>query len=98
MILLMEMLGRVTSIVKNEIATAGHVRSQPLVVADNPVWDLSSKRADRVRSMLEEQGIPSQRIQRVTGYADRKPMSKNPLAIRNNRIEIILLRNPIGRR
>jgi chemotaxis protein MotB len=36
--------------------------------------------------------MDSARIQRVTGYADRVPVTTDPLAIRNNRIEIVLLR------
>lgn len=97
MLLLMEMIARVTLITTNDIATTGYVRSQPLVVADNPVWDLSTKRADTIRALMESNGVPAGRIQRVTGYADRKPKSRNPMAIRNNRVEIVLLRNPIGR-
>jgi chemotaxis protein MotB len=97
MVLLMEMISRVSLITKNDMATVGYVRSQPLVVADNPVWDLSTRRADKIRSMLEENGVPAARLQRVTGYADRKPKSRNSMAIRNNRVEVVLLRNPIGR-
>ncbi|NIY79336.1 MAG: flagellar motor protein MotB [Rhodobacteraceae bacterium] len=93
--LLVEMLSEVFKIVRNDIAVSGYVRSQPLVVADNPVWDLSTKRADQVRLLLEKNGTPSARIQRVTGYADRKPAVGNPMAARNNRVEIVLLRKQI---
>ena len=34
-------------------------------------------------------------MQRVTGFADRQPVSGNPLSVRNNRIEIILLRSKL---
>lgn len=90
--LLIEMLSEVFKIVRNEIAITGYVQSQPLVVADNPVWGLSTQRADQVRLLLEENGTPAKRIQRVTGYADRKPAVGNPMAVRNNRVEIVLLR------
>lgn len=93
--LLVDMLSEVFKIVRNDVAITGHVRSQPLVVADNPVWDLSTRRADQVRLLLEDSGTPSQRIQRVTGYADRKPAIGNPMSSRNNRVEIVLLRNQI---
>ncbi|SFJ60924.1 OmpA/MotB family protein [Celeribacter neptunius] len=93
--LLVQMLAEVIKIVRNDIAVNGYVRSQPLVVADNPVWDLSTKRADRVRLLLETNGTPAKRIQRVTGYADRKPAIGNPMSTRNNRVEVILLRNQI---
>ena len=95
--MLLEMMGRVLSIVKNEIAVTGYVRSEALVVVDNPVWDLSTQRADRIRIMLEDNGLQSNRIQRVTGYADRKPAVRNPMAVRNNRVEIILLRNDFSK-
>ncbi|WP_226551598.1 OmpA/MotB family protein [Celeribacter naphthalenivorans] len=95
MTLLVEMLSEVFKIVRNDIAVTGYVRSQPLVVADNPVWDLSTKRADQVRLLLERNGTPTARIQRVTGYADRKPAVGNPMAARNNRVEIVLLRKQI---
>ncbi|RPE64753.1 chemotaxis protein MotB [Pacificibacter maritimus] len=91
--LLVSMMARVFSVVKNDIAITGFVRSEPLVVVDNPVWDLSTQRADKIRILLEESGITPKRIQRVTGYADRKAAVRNPMAVRNNRVEIILLRN-----
>lgn len=94
---LLSMMGRVLSVVKNDVAITGYVRSEPLVVVDNPVWDLSTQRADTIRKMLEESGVPSNRIQRVTGYADRKPALRNPMAVRNNRVEIILLRNEFSK-
>ncbi|WP_321367279.1 flagellar motor protein MotB [uncultured Celeribacter sp.] len=95
--LLIEMLSEVFKIVRNEIAITGYVQSQPLVVADNPVWGLSTQRADQVRLLLEENGTPAKRIQRVTGYADRKPAVGNPMAVRNNRVEIVLLRKQPGK-
>lgn len=93
--MLLEMMGRVLSVVQNEVAVTGYVRSEPLVVVDNPVWDLSTQRADKIRVLLEENGVKPNRIQRVTGYADRKPAVGNPMAVRNNRVEIVLLRDDL---
>jgi chemotaxis protein MotB len=42
--------------------------------------------------LLESGGLAARRIHRVTGHADRKLAVANPMAARNNRIEIILLR------
>ncbi|WP_434289780.1 flagellar motor protein MotB [Celeribacter sp. SCSIO 80788] len=95
LVLLVGMLSEVFKVVRNDIAITGYVRSEPLVVADNPVWDLSSRRADQIRLLLEANGTPSKRIQRVTGSADRKPAVGNPMALRNNRVEIVLLRNQV---
>jgi chemotaxis protein MotB len=59
---------------------------------ENPVWDLSADRAQVTRGMLEDAGVVADRIQRIAGFADRKPATTDPKALRNNRIEIILLR------
>ena len=77
----------------NAIAVQGHVASVPVVSRANPVWQNSSNRADAVRRLLTEAGLEGARMRRVTGYADRVPVLENRLAVRNNRIEIILLRS-----
>ena len=43
--------------------------------------------------LLEAEGIRPARLRRVTGHADREPATRNPLSIRNNRLEVILLRS-----
>jgi len=88
-----KMMADVFGIVENEVAVNGHIKSHPIVLAESPVWDLSSARADQLRQLLEEAGFDAKRIQRVTGYADRKPAVTNPMAVRNNRMELILLRS-----
>ncbi len=89
---LTKVVAGVFALVTNEVAVAGFTRARPVVVADNPVWDLSGGRADRTRRLLIAQGLPEARVHRVSGYADRKPVAANPMAVRNNRIEMILLR------
>jgi len=89
---LVDMVGSVIITATNEIAIGGHVRSQPVVVAQNPVWDMSARRASRTRMMLEGYGIDPTRMARVTGHADREPAHQNPMVTRNNRVEIVLLR------
>jgi len=79
--------------VENGIAVDAHTRARPVVLADSPVWDLSTARANAMRRLLEASGIKRGRLRRVTGHADRKPAVSNPLAIRNNRLEVILLRS-----
>jgi len=90
---LARMIARVTGNVLNDVALGGHVRAQPVVLANNPVWELSLARAGRMRRLLEGSGMEEERIRRMTGHADRKPAVKNPMANRNNRLEVILLRN-----
>jgi chemotaxis protein MotB len=86
--LLAEVLGLTT----NEIAVNGHLRAYPVTLIENPVWDLSAARAQAMRTQLETAGIPAERVQRIAGFADRKPVTPDPSEVRNNRIEVILLR------
>lgn len=88
-----KMFARVFSIVENDIALAGFTRARPVVQADNPVWDLSVGQAQAIRQIMEEAEFDPARVARVTGHADRRPVAPDPLAIRNDRIEIILLRS-----
>ncbi|KIC10345.1 chemotaxis protein MotB [Leisingera sp. ANG-M1] len=89
---LVRMIARVSEGVESNAAIGGHIRSHPVVLARNPVWELSHTRADKTRVLLESGGLAARRIHRVTGHADRKLAVANPMAARNNRIEIILLR------
>lgn len=86
--ILSNVLGRV----RNEIAISGHVRSYPEVLIQSPVWALSDARAHALRNLMGEAGFNDKRVQRVTGYADRRNRSINPMDPNNNRIEVILLR------
>ena len=87
-----QMLTEVLAITTNKLAVNGHVRSFPITLIDNPAWAMSAARAQSMRGLLEETGIDSARITRISGFADRKPVTTNPMAIRNNRLEVILLR------
>jgi chemotaxis protein MotB len=89
---LADLLAEVLNLTGNEIAVSGFLRAHPVTLIDNPVWDLSALRAQAARVMLETAGIDPARMQRVSGYADRKPAVSDPAAERNNRIEVILLR------
>ncbi len=90
------MLSRVFGLVKNGVAFNGHVQAAPEVLRVNPTWDLSTARAQTVRGLLEDRGLRDARVRRVTGHADRKPVAPNPMAARNNRIELVLLRSDTG--
>ena len=86
------LLAEVLNLTTNEIAVSGHLRALPVTLIDNPVWDLSADRAQATRGLLETAGLDPARMQRISGYADRKPAVTAPADPRNNRIEIILLR------
>lgn len=93
--ILEEMAGMLTAVfglVENRVAINGHIRALPEVLRNNPVWDLSTARAMRMRLLLDAEGFAPRRVQRVTGFADRQPSVRNPMASRNNRLEVILLR------
>ncbi|WP_343116375.1 flagellar motor protein MotB [Ostreiculturibacter nitratireducens] len=90
---LSEMVARVFSLASNGVAVNGHLAAAPEVLRDNPVWDLSTRRAQRMRGMLESAGLEARRVERVTGYGDRKPALRNPMAVGNNRMELVLLRS-----
>ena len=87
------MLADVFGLVTNGIAIQGHVRSYPIVLLKTPIWDLSINRALVMRSMLQAAQIPTERFRRIAGMADRNLSVRNPMAGRNNRIEMILLRS-----
>ena len=86
-------IAEVFRLANNSIAVQGHTAAVPLVARINPVWERSATRADRTRQALIQLGLSDARMQRVSGFADRKLVAQNALSIRNNRIEIILLRN-----
>lgn len=90
---LITLISATAATVTNDIAVGGHVASNPIVLANSPVWELSAQRASRARLLLEERDVKSQRIQRVTGHANREPVLQDTMAKRNNRIEVILLRD-----
>ena len=86
-------LARASEVVTNQMAIEGHVASYPLVLARDPSWDVSGLRASAFRELLTGDGVSENRIKRVTSYADREPVHVNPMNPRNNRIEVVFLRD-----
>lgn len=82
-------------VVVNGVAFEGHVASPPLVLRGRDPWTAAVSRADRVRELLEDGGLDVARSRRVVGYGDTDPVTSDPMAIRNNRIEIVLLRENV---
>lgn len=87
------MVTRLTSKVPNGIAIGGHIKANPVVLAKNPVWELSTAQAQATRTLMERAGTKAHRFKRVTGHADRDLVDKNPMSVRNDRIEIVVLRS-----
>lgn len=93
MVDLARMITNAVGVVGNDVAIKAHTRSAPLATDKGPVWELSSARANKTRQLMETYGLASERINRVTGHADRELADQDPLSKRNNRLEIVLLRN-----
>jgi len=89
---LTRIVAEVVALATNPVAVSGHVKAYPVTLRSDPVWDLSTSRAKMMRGLLVTAGVDQARMQRVTGYADRRPATADPTASRNNRIEIVLLR------
>ncbi len=82
-------------IVENRVSFAGHTRTYSQLQLENPAWDLSVNRAHAMRKLLEAENLPPKRVERVIGYGQQKPLLSNTMAFRNNRLEIVLLRDDI---
>lgn len=81
-------------IVTNPLALTGHVRAQPVMVAEETRWMRSADQAQQMRILLEQAGFDPQRVVRVTGHADRLPAIPDLMSPRNDRVELILLTRP----
>ncbi len=90
---LAEVIQNAAQVVTNGIAVEGFVASEPLVLARSSMWSLSSARALAMRDLLSEAGVAEDRLRRVTGHANRAPRADDPMSDRNNRLEVILLRD-----
>ena len=90
---LVALVAEVSNLVENDVAVTAHSKAGPIMLVSNPVWDVTIDRANRTRRMLEAKDVDGQRMKRSTGHADRTPVVADPMAIRNNRVEIILLRS-----
>lgn len=91
---LADLVGKALSKLPNKLSISGHTDSVPFAKgAGRDNWDLSTERANAMRRALIGSGIPEDRIQDVTGKADRDLLdTKDPASARNRRISIVLLR------
>lgn len=93
---LLTMVGQVAALLENKVAIAGHTDSAPFRTAAYGNWELSSDRAQAARRALTEAGLPTDRIARLVGKADRDPaVPENPMDPRNRRIEVTILRSDV---
>ena len=85
-------LVEVFSVVSNRVAISSHSSAYPSVLIENPAWDQTTARAHAMRELMDRYGLDPQRVERVTGFGQSKPFLKDPMAVRNNRLEVTLLR------
>jgi chemotaxis protein MotB len=86
----------------NRITISGHTAAsrRPLRPGYGP-FDLSADRANSIRRILEEEGVPGNRFAMVAGRADTQPLfPDDPFVAANRRVTITLMREappiPLG--
>ena len=88
---LLHILGTELTKLPNKVAIEGHTDSTPYGRSDYSNWELSADRANSARRILEEAGLPENRISQVRGFADQRLLMKNdPTNPSNRRISIIV--------
>ena len=92
---LLRLISGVVSTLPNKIKITGHTDATPYRSSNGyGNWELSADRANASRRALIEVGVPTHRIDQVTGKADQEPlMPEDPYADSNRRISIVLMRS-----
>ncbi|MCZ2723073.1 OmpA family protein [Marinomonas sp. 15G1-11] len=89
---LMLSMGAVIKEIDNPIVISGHTDSSPFGGGELNNWDLSSRRANSARRIMEESGVEGLRIAQVVGLADSIPYDQfNLESPQNRRITITIL-------
>ncbi|MCL6705502.1 MotB family protein [Pseudomonas sp. R2.Fl] len=91
MVLAMERIGKLLEERPGSIVIRGHTDGRQFKGTENDNWRLSMARAHSAYYMLVRGGLAENRVQQVTGYADRRLLiPDDPLADANRRIEILI--------
>ena len=91
LVLAMEKIGKILESQKGDIVIRGHTDARPFKDGSNDNWKLSTARAQTAYFMLVRGGLEENRVQQISGFADRRLKDPaNPLADSNRRIEILL--------
>jgi chemotaxis protein MotB len=96
MVAISDILNEAFSLVTNPVAVASHSAAISPLFLENPSWTITTDRAQSTRVLLEKGGLNPLRVARVTGHGQQSPRFDNPMATRNNRLEVILLRSEQG--
>ena len=88
--LLKELAGHLSKL-PNHIEIGGHTDARPFAAGANlSNWDLSFQRANNARTVLEQAGIRTGQILRVSAYASEQPLNvADPLADENRRLSVL---------
>jgi chemotaxis protein MotB len=91
---LLREVAKVIDRLPNRISISGHTDSAAFVSKGGySNFELSSDRANASRRILQEAGVPTDRIYQVSGKAGSEPLFPNdPYLVGNRRISIVLLR------
>lgn len=88
---LMAKIGLLLKAEKGMVSIRGFTDNRPFKSDTYDNWRLSSARADMAHYMLVRGGLDDLRIEKIEGYADRRPKDpKDPGGAENRRIEILL--------
>lgn len=75
----------------NKISIEGHTDAMMYVGQKYDNWDLSSDRANEARRLMQNEGIRSEQLSQVRGFADRAPRhGVDPQDPSNRRISLIV--------
>lgn len=89
-----EILKVIAESIKNEpieIELEGHSDATPYKGSNINNWELSTMRAYSAFRYLVASGLPIEKVRKITGYGDTKPLIKeNPYDPRNRRISIYI--------
>lgn len=91
MVLAMERIGKLLQDRPGQIVIRGHTDGRQFKGTDNDNWRLSMARAHSAYYMLVRGGLKEDRVEQVSGFADRRlQVPADPLADANRRIEILI--------
>ncbi|MGL4196272.1 MAG: MotB family protein [Allorhizobium sp.] len=91
LVLAMERLGKLLQEKPGRIVIRGHTDGRQFRGNENDNWRLSMARAHSAYYMLVRGGLSEERVEQVSGFADRRlQVPDDPLADSNRRIEILI--------
>jgi chemotaxis protein MotB len=91
LVLAMEKIGKLLGERQGAVAIRGHTDGRPFKDGTYDNWRLSAARAQSAYYMLVRGGREEERVNQISGFADRRLLVANdPYAAANRRIEILL--------